>query len=91
MRAPLLPKLRGYFAEFLREGYLARLGILYQPTCGGLRYGHVLIWYATFFLAAWYQLLTTPSGSPITSHINDRTDFPIQSRYTLGPALPVAG
>ena len=36
--APLLPKLRGYFAEFLNEGYLAHLGILYLPTCVGLRY-----------------------------------------------------
>ena len=28
-RVPLLPKLRGYFAEFLRESYLAPLSILY--------------------------------------------------------------
>ncbi|KAG9455508.1 hypothetical protein H6P81_000016 [Aristolochia fimbriata] len=33
--APLLPKLRGYFAEFLRESCLAPLGILYPPTCVG--------------------------------------------------------
>jgi hypothetical protein len=32
---PLIPKLRGYFAEFLNEGSLDRLGILYQPTCVG--------------------------------------------------------
>ena len=38
--APLLPKLRGYFAEFLNEGSLAHLGILCPPTCVGLRYGH---------------------------------------------------
>ena len=37
--APLLPKLRGYFAEFLRESYLAPLGILYLPTCVGFGYG----------------------------------------------------
>ena len=37
-RAPLLPKLRGHFAEFLRESYLAPLGILYQPTCVGFGY-----------------------------------------------------
>ena len=36
--APLLPKLRGHFAEFLRESYLAPLGILYQPTCVGFGY-----------------------------------------------------
>ncbi len=37
--APLLPKLRGNFAEFLNEGFLDRLGILYPPTCVGLGYG----------------------------------------------------
>ncbi len=33
--ASLLPKLRDDFAEFLNEGYLDRLGILYPPTCVG--------------------------------------------------------
>ena len=37
--APLLPKLRGHFAEFLNEGYPARLRILSSPTCVGLWYG----------------------------------------------------
>ncbi len=40
MGAPLLPKLRGNFAEFLNEVSLKRLRILSQPTCVGLRYGH---------------------------------------------------
>ena len=40
--APLLPKLRGEFAEFLSKRSLARLGILSLPTCVGLRYGHLL-------------------------------------------------
>ena len=31
--APLLPKLRGYFAEFLREVSLARLRLFDEPTC----------------------------------------------------------
>ena len=31
----LLPKLRSYFAEFLRESYLAPLSILYLFTCVG--------------------------------------------------------
>ena len=38
--APLIPKLRGNFAEFLNHGSLARLGILYLSTCVGLGYGH---------------------------------------------------
>ena len=37
--APLLPKLRGYFAEFLDHSSLDRLGILYLTTCVGLGYG----------------------------------------------------
>ena len=37
--APLLPKLRGHFAEFLNHGSLERLRFLTSPTCGGLRYG----------------------------------------------------
>jgi hypothetical protein len=38
--APLLPKLRGHFAEFLSHASLDRLGILFPSTCVGLRYGH---------------------------------------------------
>ena len=40
-QAPLLPKLRGYFAEFLREVSLARLSLFDSPTCVGLRYGQL--------------------------------------------------
>ena len=41
MQAHLLPKLRCYFAEFLNQGSLKRLGILSLPTCVGLRYDHL--------------------------------------------------
>ena len=37
-RALFLPKLQSYFAEFLKEGSPALLGILYLPTCVGFRY-----------------------------------------------------
>ena len=37
--APLVPKLRGNFAEFLNEGYLDHLSILYLPTCVGFGTG----------------------------------------------------
>ena len=37
--APLLPKLRGEFAEFLNEGSHSRLRIFSSPTWVGLRYG----------------------------------------------------
>ena len=53
-RAPLLPKLRGYFAEFLRESYLAHLGMLYLTTCVGLGYEYLLIWLSPLFSAAWH-------------------------------------
>ena len=39
MGVPLLPKLRGHFAEFLNHSSLVRLGILYLTTCVGLGYG----------------------------------------------------
>ena len=41
MEVPLLPKLRGQFAEFLQHRSLKRLGMLYLPTCVGLGYGLV--------------------------------------------------
>ena len=37
--APLLPKLRGQFAEFLNNPSPVGLGILFLSTCVGLRYG----------------------------------------------------
>ena len=40
-QVPLIPKLRGYFAEFLHHDYLDRLGILYLSTCVGLGYGRL--------------------------------------------------
>ena len=39
--APLLPKLRGHFAEFLSNASSVSLRILSSSTCVGLRYGHV--------------------------------------------------
>ncbi|KAI5353905.1 hypothetical protein L3X38_006799 [Prunus dulcis] len=41
--APLLPKLLGYFAEFLRESCLAPLGILYLPTCVNFGYRYPFV------------------------------------------------
>ena len=37
--APLLPKLRGHYAEFLDRGSPDRLGMLYPPTCVGFGTG----------------------------------------------------
>ena len=40
-RAPLIPKLRGQFAEFLNYPSPVGLRILFLTTCVGLRYGHL--------------------------------------------------
>ena len=40
--APLLPKLRGQFAEFLNNPSPVGLRIFFLPTCVGLRYGHLI-------------------------------------------------
>ena len=41
-QAPLLPKLRGYFAEFLNNASPVSLRILSSSTCVGLRYGYCM-------------------------------------------------
>ena len=46
-QAPLLPKLRGHFAEFLNNTSSVGLRILSSSTCVGLRYGH--IWHNSGF------------------------------------------
>jgi hypothetical protein len=51
-RAPLLPKLRGHFAEFLLRGSLEHLRLLASPTCVRLRYGHSKHSPTRLFLAA---------------------------------------
>ena len=56
LQAPLLPKLRGHFAEFLNKGSLVRLRILSSPTCVGLRYGHPYNC-QRLFLSAWIHML----------------------------------
>ena len=42
LEAPLLPKLRGNFAEFLNNPSPVGLRILSSSTCVGLRYGHLI-------------------------------------------------
>ena len=49
--APLIPKLRGHFAEFLFRKSLEPLRLLASPTCVGLRYGQLQSWSAKLFLA----------------------------------------
>ena len=49
--APLIPKLRGHFAEFLFRESLEPLRLLASPTCVGLRYGQRSLWSAKLFSA----------------------------------------
>ena len=65
--APLLPKLRGHFAEFLNDASPAGLGILSPSTCVGLRYGYGInnsgfSWYAAHTLRYFFSLRVTPPG-----------------------------
>ena len=88
-RVPLLPKLRGDFAEFLSESCLALLRIFFLPTCGGLRYGLSTISNAKFFLAIWNQHLLVRRLSTSRLTLNELVDFPASSGYTLIQSLPI--
>ena len=59
-QAPLLPKLRGYFAEFLDNASPVGLRILSSSTCVGLRYGYVQN-YSGFSWQSFRQLPTVQS------------------------------
>ncbi len=73
-RAPLLPKLRGHFAEFLDRDSLERLRLLASPTCVGLRYGHAFDSHARLFSAVGSRLLcgvTRPLRHPVSANGRD--------------------
>ena len=85
-KEPLLPKLRGEFAEFLNRGYLERLRILSSPTC---------VSFSTVTYLARIRGFSRKHGinhfrqkSPITSQGNDSPDLPRESPYMLGLARP---
>ena len=88
--APLLPKLRGYFAEFLNYSSPDRLGILYLTTCVGLGYGphkHSL----EAFLDSIGSLYFASIGYASRLSLYVRTDLPTLTAYTLTPVLPLTG
>jgi hypothetical protein len=73
--APLLPKLRGHFAEFLNHSSLVRLGMLYLTTCVGLGYGPCVN-----SLEAFLGSIGSPnSPQPAMHHLSGlpATDLPI--------------
>ena len=90
--APLLPKLRGQFAEFLDEGSLVHLGMLYLPTCVGLRYGRWRTWLEAFLgstgsiPAAWGVPRAFPSPLSHRSHgFSYRSSLPVWRPRGPGP------
>lgn len=84
IRAPLLPKLRGYFAEFLRESYLAHLGILYQTTCVGFGYENLRSGNAAF-LGSVASMVLVPWDLPYSALLyNARADLPTRTSYAFG-------
>jgi hypothetical protein len=88
--APLLPKLRGEFAEFLNEGYLDHLSILYLSTCVGFGTGtHVL----PRGFSRGHGFRDSPAFRPagIAPRINTLPDFPGSASYTLTPGQPSPG
>ena len=93
--APLLPKLRGHFAEFLDNASPAGLGILSSSTCVGLRYGHGInnsgfSRHGYCMLRYFLSLRITPSGCdtvlPLPPLLRLHRSFP--SRLMLPPMRP---
>ena len=82
---PLLPKLRGHFAEFLNHSCLVRLGILYLTTCVGLGYGPCVS-----SLEAFLGSIGSPnSPQPAMHHLSGTMSdgFAYRSPYRLAPVM----
>src|ERR1700750_3242391 len=87
--APLLPKLRGQFAEFLNQSSPDRLSILYLPTCVGLGYGHRVN--SLEVLLGSVGSLTSPLAARhrISRYVPD--GFAYRTLYMLTPGQPTPG
>ena len=80
--APLLPKLRGQFAEFLNNISLVRLRLFASPTCVGLQYGYLYTLNMTFLVSV-IRLLRYLISLPLAGRI-----LPL-IRLDHSPASPV--
>ena len=89
-QVPLIPKLRGYFAEFLHHDYLDRLGILYLSTCVGLGYGRLTTRSRSF--SRQHRIThTTPNGAVPSRLSHTSHGFANATAYALSPRQPSRG
>ena len=87
--APLLPKLRGHFAEFLNHSSPDRLSILYLTTCVGLGYGPCMHSLEAFLGSIGSLYFTTTATHHVSEYMN--SGFAYRSSYTLTPVQPLTG
>src|SRR5699024_2117648 len=86
---PLLPKLRGHFAEFLNHDSLDHLSILYSTTCVGYRVRATHTLTPMLFSAAEDHQITPPTvGRPSALTLTVGTDLPTPTCYILRPSHP---
>ncbi len=88
--APLLPKLRGHFAEFLLHRSLAHLRLLALPTCVRFRYGHKMYSPPRLFSAACLGRLTGASPC-LASDLGYPGLLSPGTAYLLAPGQPPPG
>src|ERR1700677_2580205 len=86
---PLLPKLRGHFAEFLNHSSPEHLGILYLTTCVGLGYGPPCPSLEAFLDSIGSP--TSPLRAPHHLSALTRGGFAYHAAYGLGPGQPPPG
>ena len=80
-RAPLLPKLRGHFAEFLNESSLAHLRILSSSTC---RFAvRAVLLFLEAFLDSVKSGTSVLNFLPITAHASREADLPTSHTHCL--------
>src|SRR5438094_5773647 len=90
-RAPLIPKLRGQFAEFLNEGSHSHLRIFSSPTCVGLRYGYPKDSLEDFLGSVASATLRALRLSLRHLRECDPPDLPGGSPYMPQPTRPIVG
>ena len=93
--APLLPKLRGHFAEFLNNASPVGLRILSSSTCVGLRYGYStnnsgFSWYMAHMLRYFNSLHITSSDclADLPARLLPRLYRSFHSRLMLSTYVP---